>query len=140
MPAFSDATFFQSIPGTSYEEDEIFLPVSSEIITYGDSPFGDYSRFTDRQIEKELFLGALTDPTFKIIEPFKINISQEGDKIIANSEELEVHGFGDDLNEAIMDLQLTIQELYETLTEDSENLGPYMVEILAILNRKISKT
>lgn len=97
-----------------------------------------YRLVSSGETENEIYLASLTTPKLIIKEPIKVQLSEDAGRIVADSPELEVYGVGDELNKAIFELQITIEELYYSLSEDRQNLGPHMVDILNTLERKIS--
>lgn len=84
-------------------------------------------------------LGALRDGRLRVISPISVNLSTEGQHVIAEAVELNEFGFGENPSEAIMDLQHTIAELYFSLEEERDRLGTDLQQVLDRLQQKICK-
>ena len=82
-------------------------------------------------------LGTLSDGRFRVIDPFDVVFLIDGDSLVAEAAEINEFGFGATYSEAIRDLQLTMVELYLTLSEDQANLGPDIQQVWNTLNGKI---
>ncbi len=63
----------------------------------------------------------------------------EDKNVIAQAEELDEFGFGKNLSEALSDLQGAIVELYFTLEQEEDRLGPDLRRVWAILQEKITR-
>ena len=63
----------------------------------------------------------------------------EGGEHVVEATELNEFGFGETLSEALTDLQAAIAELYFTLEEDQDRLGPDLSSVWDVLSRKIRK-
>lgn len=90
-------------------------------------------------LPETMLLGALRDPRLRLIAPLTVTFEYENDDIVAYSEELEEFGFGTHLTEAIADLQATIAELYFTLKEENNRLGPELIRTWDGLRQKIKE-
>lgn len=90
-------------------------------------------------IPKEALLGSLRDGRLKVHSPIKVRFTTEGKHTIAEAVEINEFGFGENISEAIADLQRTIAELYLTLEEEQDRLGADLQGVWAILREKIHK-
>jgi len=89
------------------------------------------------QIVQTLQLGTLRHPALRVIEPFAVSFAMEGENVRACAEEIDEFGFGASYSGALVDLQHAIAELYFTLEEDSERLGPDLARVWSVLQTKI---
>ena len=81
-------------------------------------------------------LDSLRDGRLRVVEPFEVVPMLEGGKHVVEAPELNEFGFGDDLSEALSDLQAAIAELYFTLETDREQLGPDLTSVWVVLSKK----
>ena len=88
---------------------------------------------------KEFTLGALRDGRLRVVEPIAVTWTTEDGQCVAEAAEINEFGFGDNLTEAIADLQAAIAELYFALDADQEHLGPDLQAVRATLTRKIRR-
>lgn len=58
---------------------------------------------------------------------------------VVEAKELNEFGYGDNFSEAIQDLQEAIAELYLTLEDEQEQLGPDLASVWAVLSRKVRR-
>ncbi len=70
-----------------------------------------------------ILIGSLRDRRLKIKKPIKVSFSQSGNTVIAEAEEFNEFGFGNNKTEALNDLQRTVIELFLTLEEDENRIG-----------------
>ena len=84
-------------------------------------------------------LGSLRDGRLRVVEPFEVVPMLEGGTYVVEAPELNEFGFGDNLSEALSDLQPAIAELYFTLETDREQLGPDLSSVWAELSQKVRK-
>ena len=84
-------------------------------------------------------LGFLRDGRLRVREAIEVKILEEEGQIIAEAEELNEFGSGDNQTEAIADLQYAIADLYFTLEEDQECLGKGLQQIWETLRAKVEK-
>ena len=82
-------------------------------------------------------LGSLRDGRLRVVEPIAVAPILEGGKHVFEAPELNEFGFGDNPSEALSDLQAAIAELYFTLEEDQELLGPDLSTVWGVLSRKV---
>ena len=63
---------------------------------------------------------------------------EEG-KHVVEAPELNEFGFGENLPVALSDLQAAIAELYLTLEEEQERLGPDLSSVWDVLSKKVRR-
>lgn len=90
-------------------------------------------------LPSEVRLAFLRDGRLRIREALKVTLTREDDQIVAEAEELNEFGYGDNPTDAITDLQRTIAELYFTLGEEKERLGKGLRAVWAMLQAKIQE-
>jgi hypothetical protein len=90
-------------------------------------------------IPDEILLGSLRDGRLKVHSPIKVRFTTEGEHTIAEAVEINEFGFGENISEAIADLQRTIAELYLTLEEEQDHLGKDLKGVWTVLQKKIHK-
>ena len=93
----------------------------------------------ERDAETEFTLGALRDGRLRVVEPIAVTWTTEDGQCVAEAAEINEFGFGDNLTDAIADLQAAIAELHFTLDADQERLGPDLQAVRATLTRKIRR-
>ena len=81
-------------------------------------------------------LDSLRDGRLRVVEPIGVLPMFEGGKHVVEAPELNEFGFGDNLSEALSDLQAAIAELYFTLETDREQLGPDLTSVWVVLSKK----
>tara|TARA_R100000049_G_C1892375_1_gene45001 strand:+ start:321 stop:623 length:303 start_codon:yes stop_codon:yes gene_type:complete len=94
----------------------------------------DMPRAPDR-----LKIGTLGVGRLRVVTPITVTIDTENDDFIAEAEELAEFGFGKDRAEAIADLQHALVELYYTLEEDQNRLGPDLAQLWDVMQRRVEK-
>ena len=87
----------------------------------------------------EFLLGALRDGRLRVRHPISVVMTAENDDYIAEAKEVSEFGFGKDPSEALVDLQHAIAELYFTLEQEHERLGPDLLTVWAALQLKMEK-
>ncbi|MEP7308199.1 MAG: hypothetical protein ABJA98_22065 [Acidobacteriota bacterium] len=70
-----------------------------------------------------------------LVHPLYVSIDQSGDEWFAMSHDLGLVGRGESDLDAIDDLRASIRELWESLTEMRDNLGPLLRDQLRFLER-----
>ena len=90
-------------------------------------------------VPQQILLGSLRDGRLRVISPIQVKFTYENKHTIAEAIELNEFGFGDNVSEAIADLQRTIAELYFTLEKEQERLGVDLKRIWNVLQEKILK-
>jgi len=99
----------------------------------------EYVGIIEPAVPSEALLGSLRDGRLKVRSPIKVRFATEGKHIIAEALELSEFGFGENISEAIADLQRTIAELYLTLEKEQDSLGTDLQGVWSILQEKIYK-
>ena len=84
-------------------------------------------------------IGSLRDGRLRVVEAIRATQMVEGGKCVLEAPELNEFGFGDNLSEAIADLQSAIAELYLTLEAEQARLGPDLRSVWDVLSRKVRK-
>ena len=88
-------------------------------------------------------LGSLRDGRLRVVEPVVEPIEAkpmlEGGKHVVEAPELNEFGFDDNLSEALSDLQAAIAELYFTLEDEQERLGPDLSSVWVVLSQKVRR-
>ena len=87
----------------------------------------------------KLNLDSLPDSNIALLQPISYLLSEEDGQIIAEAAELNEFGCGDTPAEAIADLQQTILELYRTLEQDRDRLGPDLQAVWEVLRSKVAR-
>lgn len=90
-------------------------------------------------IPDEILLGFLRDGRLRVIAPLNVKLTYEGKHTISEAIELDEFGFGNNVSEAISDLQHAIAELYFTLDKEQNRLGADLQKIWNVLQKKIIK-
>ena len=79
-------------------------------------------------------------PGMRVLKPIDVDLFRESGGIVAWSDVLEVWGEGDDETSAIRDLQRSIVELYDSLTDTTVQLAPRLIRqrdtMLTIIERR----
>jgi len=83
-------------------------------------------------------LASLGDRRIRVKRPFEVTISRENEDFIAYAPEIDEFGFGASRQGALRDLQQAMVELYFSLNQDEERLGPDLRHILEILETKVT--
>lgn len=91
------------------------------------------------EVPDQILLGSLRDGRLKVHSPIKVRFATEGKHTIAEAAELDEFGFGENISEALADLQRTIAELYFTLEKEQKRLGKDLKGVWATLQKKIHK-
>ena len=73
------------------------------------------------------------------MEPIEVVQAVEDGKCVVEAPEINEFGFGDNLSEAMADLQAAIAELYFTLDAEQDRLGPDLAAVWATLSRRLRK-
>lgn len=118
--------------GTAARRASVALPKE---VTWLIGPEGDLATALPATVR----LGFLRDGRLRVRAAIEVAILKEEGQIIAAAEELNEFGSGDNLAEAIIDLQHAIAELYFSLEEDKDRLGPGLQKVWEVLQGKIEK-
>ena len=84
-------------------------------------------------------LDGLRDERLTLVEPFAIERTTDAGRCVLEATEINEFGFGENLSEAIADLQAAIAELYFNLEEEREGLGADLATVWSTLCRKVRK-
>jgi hypothetical protein len=122
----------EQLPAAPWEDE-------SKIINKIDESLVRLSESLPITLKNEILLGTLRDSRLKIVIPIKVDFLNEKDKIIAEAEEINEFGFGDNRSEALVDLQRAIRELYFTLEKEHRKLGTDLQHVWEVLQKKILK-
>ena len=90
-------------------------------------------------VPREFTLGSLRDGRLRVVEPIEVVQTAEDGKCVVETPELNEFGFGDNPSEAIADLQAAIAELYFTLNNEKDRLGPDLAAVWTTLSRKLRR-
>ncbi|RKY41824.1 MAG: hypothetical protein DRP81_08080 [Candidatus Omnitrophota bacterium] len=74
-------------------------------------------------------ISTLLDDRLILQMPIEVEIERENETYIAKCGVFEEFGYGDDPMTSVIDLQQTLAELYWTLKEEQNRLGPYLIRI-----------
>lgn len=91
------------------------------------------------RLPRSFALGSLRDGRLRIVDPIAVTRFEEGNQFVLEAPELNEFGFGENLSEAIADLQSAIAELYLTLEAEQARLGPDLRSVWDVLIRKVRK-
>lgn len=90
-------------------------------------------------VPDQVLLGSLRDGRMRVRRAIPVKLGTEGEHIIAEAADFDEFGFGHTVSEALADLQRAIAELYFTLDQEQNRLGPDMQRVWANLQEKIVK-
>lgn len=90
-------------------------------------------------LPRHLLLGCLLDGRLQVHSPITVNLSKEGRNIIAEAPELNEFGFGENLSEAVADLQRAVAELFFTLEQEHARLGSDLQRVWTALQQRIRR-
>ena len=90
-------------------------------------------------LPREFAVESLLDGRLQVVEPIKALWREEDEGIVVEAAELNEFGFGDNLSEAMADLQAAIAELYFTLEREQHGLGSDLAAVWATLARKLRR-
>lgn len=85
-------------------------------------------------------LESLADDRLRVKEPIAVAVFRDDEGfILAEAVELNEFGYGDDPAAAVQELRYAIADLYFSLEEDQDRLGPGLQTVWAVLQAKIEK-
>lgn len=125
LPGTIGQTLDNDVEGRRFEELQSLLPIERPAAP------------PRPEIPEVVLLGFLRDGRLKVESPITVQPSEEGKQVIVEAKEFNEFGFGNNLSEAITDLQHAIVELYFTLERDQSRLGTDLRELWARLQRKV---
>ena len=85
----------------------------------------------------EIMIGSLRDGRLRVMKPIRVKFSREGAGFIAEAMDLNEFGFGGNQSEAVADLQHAIAELYFSLRDERNRLGPDLRRVWKKVDRAI---
>ncbi len=88
---------------------------------------------------REFTLGALRHPTLRVRVPFKLDVRKSSEGVTVWSNDLEEVGYGPYLTAAVEDFQQAVTELYLTLRDEQDRLGPDLARVWETLNRHVEE-
>ena len=125
--------------------DITLLPHEGEEEDFLGSPLAllsEYSSATDSRLEPapdRILLATLGDGRLRVRAPFLVLLTTENQDYIAEVEELNEFGFGKNPSEAVADVRRAVAELYFTLEQEQNRLGPDLVTVWDALTGKVEK-
>ena len=87
----------------------------------------------------EVLIGWLRDGRLQVYSPIAVRFITDEHHVVAEAVEFNEFGFGQNSSEALADLQHAIAELYFTLEEEREHLGPDLKNVWEALQEHIRK-
>lgn len=78
---------------------------------------------------EKLLFGAIQDPTVRIKMPISVSVSVHDGAVVVHAEDLNEFGYGDSLSSALADLGKTLAELFHSLQNDRDRLGPELTKV-----------
>jgi hypothetical protein len=127
------AQFEQLAPGTQPDEEEV-AAYRQHV-----AEFVQASATLCVRVPMEMWLGALRDGRLRVVAPFHVSFSREHDHVIAEALEVDEFGFGNNLSEALADLQRALAALYFSLDEEQQRLGPDLQRVWRTMRLKIAR-
>jgi hypothetical protein len=85
----------------------------------------------------EIMIGSLRDGRLRVMQPIRVKFSKDGAGFIAEAIDLNEFGFGGNQSEAVADLQHAIAELYFSLRDERNRLGPDLRRVWKKVDRAI---
>ena len=118
------------------------VPIEEEVQAYSDgmtSLTQDETINADQPpiIPVEILIGSLRDGSLRVVAPLRVKVSREDTGFVLEAVDLNEFGFGDNLSEAIVDIQYTIAELYYSLQAEPQCLGPDLQKVWKELRQAI---
>lgn len=89
---------------------------------------------------RPILLYSLRHPQLKLKEPLAVLLEDDGEQIIAYSYDLETFGYGDTEGEALDDLRQTVVDLYLSLKDNQDCLGPLPAKIWDYLSYIVTES
>ena len=120
------------------------VPTEDEVQAYSDSmtsltPDEIINEALPQIIPVEILIGSLRDGSLRVVVPLRVKVSREDTGFVLEAVDLNEFGFGDNLSEAISDLQYAIAELYYSLKAEPQRLGPDLQEVWQKLRQAIKQ-
>ncbi len=89
------------------------------------------------QPSRTLFLRDLGHPKYRLRSSLPVVLEVDGPHVVAYSHDLDIFGWGDIEDEALIDFRGAVSELYESLREDPARLGLHLQGTLRFLEQVI---
>ena len=86
---------------------------------------------------RPILLYSLRHPHLRLVEPLSVSLEYDGEQVITYAPDLDLFGYGDTESEALDDLRRTVADLYYTLQEEREFLGPMPAQVWGYLAHTI---
>lgn len=86
---------------------------------------------------RTLFVRDLGHLKYRLRCPLPVVLEVDGPHVVAYSHDLDMFGWGDVEDEALLDFKGSVCELYENLREDPAALGPHLQRVLRHLEEMI---
>lgn len=119
---------------------QYFLQLTNELKTLLEELKELRSELRSRPITSSVLLNNLNTNSLSIQHPISIILEEYDEECLAIWPEVNVHGLGSTLNEAISDLKQNIVNLFFDLSNrEEESLGEFAIETLNNLNSYIYK-
>ena len=84
-----------------------------------------------------MFLYSLRHPLLRLRNPIAVSLVYDGTQSIAAAYDLDVFGYGETDGEALDDLRCVINDLYFTLKNNSNALGPLPQRVWEYLSETV---
>lgn len=81
----------------------------------------------------------MRDGRLYVRSPIKVELSQEKQHTVAEAVEFDEFGFGENISEALIDLQHAIVELYFTMEKEQARLGSDLQKVWTKLQEKLQE-
>ncbi len=132
---------YAMVKGRVIEEQlpEAPLEDEAEVQHLMDELFAHVLKTPNAETQTEILLGTVRDGRLKVHSPIIVKFKYENEQVIAEAEEIDEFGFGNNPAEALADLQRAIAELYFTLEKEKDRLGVDLQRVWNILQEKILK-
>jgi len=109
--------------------------LEAEIREVRDFLSDELSPWMERVIgRRPLLLYSLRHPHLRLRNPIAAFLEDDGAQIIASAYDLDLFGYGETEGEALDDLRRTIVDLYVSLKESADTLGPLSQQVWEYLS------
>ncbi len=81
--------------------------------------------------------GMIRSRRLRIIAPITVQLERKGDTVVARWEEIEEFGYGRNISESVDDFGRTIEELFFSLADQKDHLGPDLKGVFATISKYI---
>ena len=114
----------------------------SVVVTENEAPLPlqDYEQTTNGfSYVRTVHINDLGHPKYRLGWALPVALEVDDTHVVAYSYDLDILGWGEVEHEALNDFKTSLCELFETLREDRENLGPHAQNVLRYLENVISE-